>query len=380
VRGAVLDAAIACGIYDPQVEGLPAEWFADFCERAGVVEELIARGAGASHWDLQWRCALLAEFAKRGNSGARQDLYAACIPTEFGGLHASFEIVELDGPAGLVFVAERAGSFVQANPRFDVSDGLVSQFDAAHGDGAAVGLLTPLAAANSDIAAYLTRLREDAEKTSTARTPRRSVEQVIKDILDSRRSQLWLAHWARDADPVDLEPIVRLATSESRSVVIENALRCLSGSRALPLKLELLPLVRHDEPTIREFAARTLGRHTDPAVREAGLALLRDDISAALELLRKSAHPDDVPVLVQQLEPLVEIDSQHAVGFDLLKLLDSNSEIREPALALYVYELSPCRNCRGSAVRHLVAWAQCPDWVRTEAHFDASEEVRDLVA
>ncbi|MFZ5892839.1 MAG: hypothetical protein ACOY0T_17395 [Myxococcota bacterium] len=288
--------------------------------------------------------------------------------------------MELDGAAGLVFVAQRAGAFVQADPSFDPNDGLVFQFDAEHGDGAALSLLSPLAAVNSAIAAYLARLREDDANVSNASAPRRSMDEIVEIIRDSQRIHYWLAQWARHADPAELEPIVRLATSESRSLVIENALRCLSGSRALPLKRELLPLVRHDKPAVRQFAARTLGRHIDPAVREAGLALLGHDISGALELLRMNAQTEDVSVLVAQLEPLPDSEPQHALGFDVLKLIDSNSDIREPALALYVYEFSPCQHCRGSAIRHLLAWDKCPDWVLREAHFDASEEVRGIVA
>jgi len=380
VRAAILDAARVCGVYDPEVEGLPTQWFADFCERAGVVEELIASGAGPSHRDRLWRGALLAEFVRRGNSRAREALYSACVPTEYGGLHASSEIVELDGDAGLVFVAERAGVFMRADPNFDVNDGLAYRFDLEHGDGAALRLLSPLAAGNSAIATYVAWLREDEAKVSSAsEAPRRSIEEIVEVIRDSQRDHFWLLRWARDADPADLEPIVRLATSESSSLVIENAVRCLSGSRALPLKRELLPLVRHDQREVRELAAHTLGRHMDPAVREAGLALLGDDISVALELLRRNARSEDVSVLVERLEPFPDSEAQHAVGYDLLKLFAGSPDIREPALALYVYELSPCQNCRGSAVRHLLAWEKCPDWVRREAHFDASEEVRGLV-
>lgn len=381
VRDALLAAAVVCGVFDPQVEGLPAEWFADLIERAGMVESLIGCSSGPSHWDRQWRCALLAELVKRGHARAREALYGACGPTEYGGLHASFEIVELDGPAGLVFVAERAGALAQVDPDFDLNDGLVLQFDTEHGDGAANSLLSPLAATNSAIAAYLARLSEGEAKFSNAmRAPRPSVEEVVETIRDSQRVHFWLAGWARDADPEDLETVVRLAITESRSLVIENALRCLNGSRALPLKPEMLPLVRHHEPAVREFAARTLGRHIDPAVREVGLAVLRDDTSTGLELLRRNAHREDTAVLVERLEPIADVCAQHAVAFDVLQLLEGIPDIREPALALYVYEMSPCQNCRGSAVRHLLAWEACPDWLRSEGHFDASEEVRSLVA
>ena len=83
-------------------------------------------------------------------------------------------------------------------------------------------------------------------------------------------------------------------------------------------------------------------------------------------------------LILASLEPIRDTAAQHDVVFDVIQLLARSSELREPLLALYIYEYSPCQNCRGSAVRHLMDSNACPPWVLAEARFDASEEVREL--
>jgi hypothetical protein len=42
VRDDIRDALLVCRVYDPQVEGFAAEWLADFCARAGLVDDVFA--------------------------------------------------------------------------------------------------------------------------------------------------------------------------------------------------------------------------------------------------------------------------------------------------------------------------------------------------
>src|SRR5262245_36653366 len=84
LREVVLEAAVTCKIYDPQVEGFDAAWFADFCEAAQIVPTVIASSPGGGHWDGSWRCALLLQLALRGHDGAREALYQACQAVEHG--------------------------------------------------------------------------------------------------------------------------------------------------------------------------------------------------------------------------------------------------------------------------------------------------------
>lgn len=378
-RQDVLDAATACQVYDPQVEGFPTGWFADFCEKADVVEEFIQRKPGTTHWDRVWRCELLGEFARRGHQGAREALYRSCEPAEHKGVYGATQIVALDGAAGLAFIAAQMGSLIRTNPAFKIDDDTLWRFDVDHGDGAALRLLTPLATTDTAIGAYLAQIAELELASQSQKRSRAPVEQTLAAILSADRSLYGLRAWARQADPSELGAIVEVALNDSRPLVVENALRCLSGCRDLPLHRELLPLLKNDQAVVRLLAAATLGHHKDDLLHSVGVDLLRRDLAVALELLRKNAREEDVDSIAGALLPFDDVEYQHNIAFDIVQLLRDNRQLRAPALALYAYEHSPCQHCRHTAVQQLLEWKACPDWLLTEARFDASEDVRDLV-
>lgn len=205
------------------------------------------------------------------------------------------------------------------------------------------------------------------------------MDEQVASILAAKQPLHGLAYWAKSSSCNDLQPVLRVALSHADPIVLENALRCLSGSKALPFLPELLPLVRHPSADVRNFAARTLGRHVDTAVRETGLTLLPEDMTAALQLLRRNALPDDASAVLQNLGHVADVHDRHDVCSTINQLLTDSPTVRDSRLALYVYEHSPCRHCRCSAVKHLCTCKTCPAWLLDEGRFDASEEIRALV-
>jgi hypothetical protein len=377
-RDEILEAATVCSVYDPQVEDLPAAWLADLCVSAGVVEEFVKQAPAGTYSDRELRCALLKELATRGYSGAREALYEACQPTEYGELHGAEELIDLDGAAGLLAVARTLGAVALADPSFQICDTATWVFDEEHGEGRAVEVLQAAAELDPSIRRFLESLSEPTETPSLTREVT-TVDEAVASIVNSSGSVYGeLSHWGRHASIREIEPIVQIALSDAAPIVLENALRCLGGSSILPLRTELFRLLGHDDARVRFFCARTVGRHRDPAVRAAGLAALADGVALALVLLRKNTLPEDAPALRAALYPSDDRQLQHRLVFDIVDLLEDGTGVRDLALALYVYEESPCQNCRAAAVRLMLAWEMCPAWVLQEGCHDASEEVRGL--
>lgn len=376
-RSDILEVATVCKVYDPQVEGLPAAWLADLCASAGVVEEFLEQPPAGKHWDWELRCAILKELAIRGIDGAREALYEACQPDEYGELHGAVELVELDGSEGLVEVARRLGALARERPSRRVDDTITWSFDQEHGEGQAIEVLQAAAKGDPAIRSFLESVAMCTEARSVG-DKRRSAHEVVASVMSARTSMYWLTHWGRHATTAELEGLLQVALSEAEPIVLENALRCLSGSRSLPLRQDLLPLLEHDDPNVRLFCARTLAHHRHSVVRSAGLAALAKDVPLALELLRKNTQPEDTGALRAALCPVDEPHLQHDLVFDVVHLLENNPGVRDLELALYVYEESPCQNCRGASVKLMLAWEECPGWVLEEGRHDASEEVRDL--
>jgi hypothetical protein len=380
VRADILDAAVSCKVYDPPCEGLPATWLADLCQSAAVVDDILARHPEGTHWDRTLRCALLKEFVDRGYLPAKQRLYENCQRTEYGDLFGADEIIQLDGFDGLVFLARKLGDIADADESFKVTDTSFWAFDDRNGEGEAMRLLEQEALHDGSLRAYIAHVASESQDAASSRPLQASFHEYISSIRTSDRVMYGATHRGRHVEAVALEPVLQIALSDTEPLVLENALRCLSGSKTFPLQTALLPLLRHENAKVRLFCARTLGHHVDARLREAGLAALSNDMNVALELLRKNARPEDAETILAALRPLQNDVEQHDVAVDVTHMLRENSDVRDVRLALYVYEYSPCQNCRGSVVKMLIDWKACPSWVLEEGLYDASGEIRELCA
>jgi hypothetical protein len=388
MRDEILDAASRFGGYDAQVDGYKTEWLAPLCVEAGVVDEIIAQIPSKDDWrDRELRPHLLEEFALRGHERARQALYDECeMASEWGtsALFGARQIIQLDGEAGLVFLARKMGSLVN-HPGILINEDFRWIFDAERGDGQAIEILSAYAARDELIATYLKRVSENEGQPVAGPADRVPHGEELESLIVQSDKELYLAHsWGREAQPDDIQRMLGVAVNFKEKQAIENALRYLSGavrSRAAepPMHPALFELVRHDSAMIRLQASYILSRHVIPEVRRAGLELLHADISTALDLLGLNAQTEDADAILRVLKPFDDDDVQHAVVSGLRDLFD-NPLIREPQLGMYVYQYSPCMNCRCLAVKYLIRLDACPGWMREECRDDALEEIRELVA
>jgi HEAT repeat protein len=206
------------------------------------------------------------------------------------------------------------------------------------------------------------------------------VDEVVGAILESNESLDWIWFWGRRASEAELEPVLRLATTSAPPIVLENVLCCLSGAARPPITPRLFDFLEHSDLNVRRHCASTLGRHVQPRIRAAGLAALQVDLPTALELLCKNAVQEDADAIVGALRPIEDRDDQHDVVRTLIEMLRDNAPSFDPRIALYVYENSPCMQCRANAVRALEAQRSVPQWLRVECSHDALADIRQIVA
>jgi hypothetical protein len=381
VRDDIFDAATTCKVYDPQSDGLPARWLAELCVEGGLAYAVTERPASGSFWDRSLRCALLKELVVLGFEPARAALYAACQrDSESPAVFAWTDIVDLDGEEGLVFAARTLGQFLEADVGFWLDDELMRYFDDQHGNGRAAAVL----GAQGDVAihSYLNNvaLTLSRRRSARAREPRKTVDEVVGAILASDERLDWLWFWGRRASAAELEPVLRLAMTSAPPVVLANVLCCLSGAAKPPIVPWIFDLLEHSEVDVRRYCASTLGRHVQPRIRAAGLAALQVDLPIAIVLLCKNATEEDASAIVGALRPIEDRDEQHAVVQTLLGMLRDNTPSYDPRIALYVYENSPCMQCRAEAVRVLQKQRAVPQWLRVECGHDALADIRQIFA
>jgi hypothetical protein len=383
VRDEILEAATVCRVYDPQVNGLCADWLAPLCEAAGLVDVLVARTPPEPGWDLSLHCALLRELARFAPGPARHALRQMCGRAPGSSdVYACDEVIDLEGADGLALVAARLGAAVQEDPSFWVDEQFLERFDELHGAGEAGKLLEARAQTNGAVRAYVdavgrSRGRGPQRRPISAREP---LSAVLTAIAGSEAPLYSLTMWGREASLEEREAVQSVLETRAQPVQLVNALRVYRRQPLPRVTPGTLALLSHPDATVRSFAATALAPHHDTELRRAALAAIdRGDLVTGVEALRGSLERGDVERVVEALNPVEDEDEQHSV---VMVLRDLCAALQEPSvpLSLYVYDRSPCMHCRAEAVDGLVMSGAAPAWVFEEGEHDASRHVRDAVA
>lgn len=374
----VLDSALKCRFYDPQVDGLPADWFADFCAAVEIIPQLLTAESGVEYWDQAWRFALLAAFTRRDYPGARTALYNSLIETEDGDLLGAEDLVEVEGADGLLYVARRLGALWRNQAPVSPDEGPLSEFDDAHSEGAALALLTTVAQTDLDIAAYVRVLSAIPPRAPKPPRIRPTPEELLEEIASSKTSRSGMTYLATGFSASELAPIRRLAMATSNEVVLENCLRALAACDSTPFDNDFVAFLSHPLAAVRHYAALTIAHSGSEAVADLGRLFLTTDLVVGLTLLRRSAKPPDLELILASLKPPLVSDDVHDIASAVLDVLDHSSVTPDRRLLLFVYEATPCHVCRHLAVKALLDSDTCPSWLLNEAAHDASDDIRGL--
>lgn len=104
------------------------------------------------------------------------------------------------------------------------------------------------------------------------------------------------------------------------------------------------------------------------------------------QLLKQSFLPGDhlwIEAALQERSDVppeqVDEDELHWLLMDVVELFKAHPS-REAAPSVgFVYEHTPCANCRQQALKLLVSTGSLPSWIADEARLDASGEIRELL-
>jgi hypothetical protein len=414
-EGLLVEACIHTQAYDPQCEGDRAPWLVKIIDAAGVEQRIVPRMLDGFHlatsdnrfWDLLQLCRLAREFAGRGHEDARRALYQAFQKSSDSiDLIGGEEIVDLDGADGLIHLAQIMGSWIAEQPDIALDDSPLGWYDERHGDGAAIRVLEACARQDQNVAVYLRHLTQDAA-TDTPDTRRmwRCLDQVridqdrleernrreqaidasdvIRDIEDSNpeENRMKFMGWGRKANEDDLRTIASRMFAETHPGRLVKYL-CIFTRRPLPeFDRRLVALADHPDEDVRWRALRVLANHEHPAVRSLALDRIHSGRigEGELRLFRKNYRSGDQILIDGVLHPPEDREVLHALVFDLTDVFGENPTSELHNAMLFVYEQSPCSNCRRKTVDALLSTKQAPGWVIRECEHDVDEDIRDAV-
>jgi len=409
----VIDACIHHRAYDPQCEGDRAQWMmriVDAAELHGPVCEAVVRALALDEgertfWDAIHVCAMARLLAERGHESARRALYGAFRKSDSSlDLIGGEDLVRLDGADGLIFVADRMGQWLEADPALSLDDEPLRWYDEVHGDGAAIRLLERMAGTNPHIERYLRRIGDgatpDAKRggwirpanvplSPDAMSPRykrvrsMSADEVILDIHSSGPGDhcYRLMTWGMHASAADLEQVAAAMFRETDPVRLQKFLRAFRR-RAMPtFDDRLLQRADHPDPEVRTQAITALAQNQQPGVRRLAMErLARGQIADRELILMKHNYRDGDHLLIGRALSIPDHQGAlHSLVYDLVEVISANVSAEAADLLLFVYEHSPCGNCRTKAVKALLGVDALPAWVRNECGWDVEDGVRDAV-
>jgi len=394
-ESAVLNACLHNQAYDPQCEGDRADWLLEFAsadETTGhIVSELIDRLGESTDefWDASLRCKLALRLAQRGHARARDILYGALRKwPNTADIIGEQEIIELDGAEGLLRVAEFHGSLIRQHLESSSDENPLLCFDETHGEGTGRQLLQSAATHSPLIAQYLDHL--DARETATGegysglseRIHKISAEDVIHEIEteDPEHNPFWFSTWGRRAPESELLTVFEAMLLQSDTGRLCKYLRVFQGRALSVFDRRLLHYSDHPEAAVREIANCALSNYRHADVRALAIQRLTAGTISRKELVLLKANYEmgDAGLIEPLMVPPDDREQLHQLTFDLADLYKSNQVPESRNAMLFVYETSPCSNCRHKAVAILAATRQLPGWVRDECNYDSSDEIRAL--
>jgi hypothetical protein len=389
---ALLQACLYNPTYDRQCEGSRAAYFYQFIQLTNQSQwfrqqllDALADPDDEMDIDQLFDFALI--FARTGDVVARRMLYEqAGEQASCGDTSGAYQLIDLDGLTGFLFIANRFGEAMQSNHTLWDDDHLLRHLES----GAGYHSLDQLRAAASPdypfVPSYLDAIAAtQAQQKSTPRTqlvgqPYTQVREYIER-TQGRVSFSPLRRWSTAAEDDQIRQAANdlLQQTDPQRII---AYLTIFEKRAFPLGSEaLLPFVWNSHDRIARWGIRAISLFQQPTVRELGFTLIeaQHHIGDALDIFIHNYQVGDDRYLAELLAQTVDKDSLHALGFGLNDIFIAHPNPAADVIFLDLYERGPCSLCRERFVERLRDIDRLPPWIAQEALYDANSEIYQAI-
>jgi tellurite resistance protein len=408
VADILLNACTSNQIYDAQCESSRARWllrmfhdtpFFSYFSQA-IVEAL---HKAEDFWDIQQLCGLAEALAQYGNDSARQALKSTVLKHLGGQDLGTNECINLEGVEGLLEIARLNGQRYLSDPNYLIDDSLLHDFSDDPRLESFTQSLLHHAQEDNAVRAYLEYLKQREQFPPFKPRERRSASEIEASQRKGMRESQSIATILEDAKAKrgtipgryaifgklaatreELEELFLALINEPDDEVCLRLLWVFSLTPLPRLDNRLWGWVNHSDDELRWASLRALSHIQSDEVHKYARAKLKAGwILGAnvptIALLRHNFEPDDGVLLFQALE-LVQSswDEMHEMGYYILAV---SAQQKHPSLsqALYwVYENTPCSNCRRIAVTELRQLGLLSKDILLECLYDADEELRSI--
>lgn len=388
----LLEACLHDQRFDTQCEGMRGDWLWRLVRAVRATDRfrvpiLHALYELADERDVAQLCQFAYHYAATGDEAFRTRLYEIVErkPVANNPDLGEEELVALDGLAGFLFAARVRGKRL-ATVDWEWDDG-GPFFHAAErfGEEQVIALLE----ASTDEAVVRYRQcwlgdRQEREARKQGPTPGDRMAAIPIDeilrIADGDARPYQFRYWGRSAAEADLQVILDRLWHAHEPRVIRNLLTVFRARPLPAFDARLLDLCRHDADEVRDQALKALKENAHPRVRDFALTELSakpPDGNVVDLFLNNYREGDEQKILYAIALPADENDL-HWLLMASVKVLEKNREADCSRMAVVVYALTPCSNCRFYAARLLVSQQAAPAWLRDECGCDCEEDCRTL--
>lgn len=327
-------------------------------------------------------------FAERSDEAARAALYERFARNAARGNDEGAEaIIELDGLAGFLYVAEVLGARSLAEPGEWADDHYLTLIEKQVGKETIAAPLAEARRTNPHIEAFLSEAEAFRAACATSERPNMRLvglpyAQVRERIVARRnRPAINLERWGESAPAEELALAAHDLLTEEEPRRLTDLLHIFRGG-TFPLNTQrLCELVTGENELHAWLAAQALAHLDDPANRAFALNLLERParVAEAVTILAGTFWESDLPLFESVLQRELDPETIHSLSFRLEKALKTHPSPANVPLLLALYDKTPCSNCRKDYVQLLLDLDRLPDAVREECHFDSNLDLRALV-
>jgi hypothetical protein len=400
VADLVLEACLHDQTYDSQAEPSRAKWlfemFQGTAEYSRISETICSALASETEaWDLRQLCEIAAYMSASGDEKAHSALRSRVLQQASGSDDiwvGADDLVRVDGGGALIELARCYGNQLIKDPDTDIPS-LEQLFDDSVPDEARTAL-KEISAIDPSIKAYWDAIihyeagRDEALNTNEKIRERTRERFPLQKILNDAAAAFGeypgqYLSFGRAATPDELEIIFQRLLIEANEQVVIRLLWVFRRTEMPRLDPKIWQFAASTNKQLRDAAIEALAQHHDESVGEFARKALRngdfnETESEVLDLFIHNYQPEDGELIVTALQSVsTTSEFVHDIGWSILNICDKNSAPELSKALNWVYETTPCSNCRGRAVKHLLILKAISPEKLEECKYDANEDIRE---
>jgi hypothetical protein len=395
--------------YDPQCESSRSEWLFSMINETPYFQEfhdqiLLAIEKGKNTWDLYQLCELVRLLVSQGDSLAEERLKMFVMKMANKNTNqdwfSSRIWVEYKGIDGILELARIYGEYLQSNQDNDVNDELL--YCASNPDFKNVlfeySLKEPAIKTYWNYLEQLGRLEYqpriidlELEKAKTHEKVRNrySLKGIMKDAKMKRKRVFpdRFQIFGRHALPEELEFIYRQILCEEDDEVRIRLLWIFRNAILPKLDDKFFSWADSENESLREITIRAISQISNEKVHNLAKEKTRKGQltgadNKAIDLFLNNYEINDGKLISKALNNLKNLDitDVHSLGFSIVTLSKKHNDPGLSNALKWVYEETPCTNCRSNAVVHLDQYHQLNKTLIQECKVDADWSIREFVA